>query len=239
MTHRSQIRDIFLALTFVMNGAVLLQADDAKPEPVTVPKILKVSHQIAIAESFPPNLYVKAIGEVPTGGYTNVKLERAIYVTPPKDGIQDYFLKAVPPSGPAIAVISQVESIDLWHDFPSWVKGIRMHGVKDGIVVIKFEQGSKPVRRRFTGGHVGDDFHPVSFEKALQAAIKKLNQALSEGGVKDASVTWKVVKTSGQIGGIADLNQITVTIVAERQPPWPRKKQPQKLRQQKKPAADK
>ena len=122
MNHRSQIRDIFLALTFVMNGAVLLQADDAKPEPVTVPKILKVSHQIAIAESFPPNLYVKAIGEVPTGGYTNVKLERAIYVTPPKDGIQDYFLKAVPPSGPAIAVISQVESIDLWHDVAANVR---------------------------------------------------------------------------------------------------------------------
>tara|TARA_R110002095_G_scaffold79018_2_gene67944 strand:- start:656 stop:1297 length:642 start_codon:yes stop_codon:yes gene_type:complete len=202
-----------------------LQADEAKSELVTISKILKVSHQIEIEESFPPNLYVKAIGEVPTGGYTNVKLERAVYVMPPKDGIQDYFLKAVPPSGPAITVISQVESIDLWHGFPGWVKGIRMHGAKDGIVVIKFEQDSKPVLRRFTGGHVGGIAHPASFEKALQAAIKKLNEALHEGGVMDASVKWSVVSTSGQIGGIADLNQITVTIAAKRQPPWPQKEE--------------
>ncbi|WP_339730941.1 hypothetical protein [uncultured Gimesia sp.] len=239
MNRLPQIRYVLLAMTLSLSSAIVLKADEAKSKPVTVSKILKVTHQIEIEESFPPNLYVKAIGEVPTGGYTNVKLERAIYVTPPKDGIQDYFLKAIPPSGPAITVISQVEAIDLWHGFPGWVKGIRMHGVKDGIVVIKFEPDQKPVRRRFTGGHVGDFAHPASFEKALQAAIKKLNEALYAGGVKDASVKWKVVKTSGQIGGIADLNQITVTIVAERQPAWPKKKQPQRIRQQKKPAVSK
>lgn len=234
MNRLPQIRYALLALTLIGNSATALKADEPKSKPVTVSKILKVTHQIEIQESFPPNLYVKAIGEVSTGGYTNVKLERAIYATPPKDGIQDYFLKAVPPSGPAITVISQVEAIDLWHGFPSWVKGIRVHGVKDGIVVIKFEQDQKPVRRRFTGGHVGGFAHPASFEKALQAAIKKLKVALSEGGAVDASVKWKVVKTSGQIGGIAELNQIIVTIVAERQPPWPKKKQPKKLQQQKK-----
>lgn len=233
MNRLLQIRYALLALTLIGNTATALKADEAKSKPVTVSKILKVSHQIEIEESFPPNLYVKAIGEVPTGGYTNVKLERAIYVTPPQDGIQDYFLKAVPPSGPAITVISQVEAIDLWHGFPSWVKGIRVHGVKDGTVVVKFEQDSKPVRRRFTGGHVGDFAHPASFEKALQAAIKKLKAALPEGGVADASVKWKVVKTSGQIGGIAELNQITVTIVSERQPAWSPKKQPNKRKQKK------
>ncbi|QDT40099.1 hypothetical protein Pan241w_01520 [Gimesia alba] len=235
MNQLSQIRYILLALAVVLNSAVLLQADDAKPTPVTVPKIIKVTNQVQT--SFPPNLVVQAVGEVPTGGYTDAKLIRAVYVQPPQDGIQDYFLKAVPPSGPAITVISQVKASDTWKNFPSWVKGIRVHGVGDGIVLIKFEQSKpkpRPVYRRFTGTS-----KEGSFEKALADAIAKLNQALSEGGVADASASWKVDSTSGQVGGIAGLNQISVSIVAERQPPWQRKKQPQKLRQQKKPAADK
>ena len=235
MNHLSQIRVTLLALTFVMNGAILLQADDAKRKPVTVRKILKVTHQIQT--SFPPNLAVQVVGEVPTGGYTDAKLIRAVYVQPPQDGIQDYFLNAVPPSGIATTVISQVKASDTWKGFPKWVKGIRVHGVDDGIVLIKFEQSKpkpRPVYRRFTGTS-----KEGSFEKALADAVAKLNQALSEGGVADASASWKVDSTSGQVGGIAGLNQIRVSIVAERQPPWPRKKQPSKLRQQKKPAADK
>tara|TARA_R110002111_G_scaffold262851_2_gene341818 strand:- start:12176 stop:12850 length:675 start_codon:yes stop_codon:yes gene_type:complete len=216
MNRLPQIRYALLALTLIGNSAAALKADEEKSKPVTVPKILKVTHQIP--KSHPHNLFVNVIGEVPTGGYTNAKLEKAVYVTPPKDGIQDYFLKAVPPSGPAITVISQVKSLDLWVGFPSWVKGIRVHGVDDGIVVVKFDP--EPVRRRFAGTS-----NAGSFEQALAAAVAKLNDALSEGKVADATATWKIIKTSGQVGGIAGLNQISVTIVAERQPAWPQKEE--------------
>ncbi|MFH1300259.1 MAG: hypothetical protein ABIK07_04295 [Planctomycetota bacterium] len=218
MNYLPQICSTLLAVTLVLNGAALLKADEEKSKPVTVPKILKVTHQIQT--SFPPNLVVQVIGEVPTGGYTDAKLERAVYVMPPKDGIQDYFLKAVPPTGLAITVISQVKASDTWKKFPSWVKGIRVHGVDDGIVLVKFDQGPKPALRRFTGTS-----KEGSFEKALAAAVASLNETLSEGGVADASATWKLVSTSGQVGGIAGLNQISVTIVAERQPSWPQKEE--------------
>ncbi|WP_299470006.1 hypothetical protein [uncultured Gimesia sp.] len=214
MNYLPQICSTLFAVTLVLNGAALLKADEEKSKPVTVPKILKVTHQIQT--SFPPNLVVQVLGEVPTGGYTDAKLERAVYVMPPKDGIQDYFLKAAPPTGLAITVISQVNASDTWKKFPSWVKGIRVHGIDDGIVVVKFDP--EPVRRRFAGTS-----NAGSFEQALAAAVAKLNNAVSEGKVADATATWKIIKTSGQVGGIAGLNQISVTIVAERQPPWPQK----------------
>ena len=226
-----QIRYALLALTLIGNSATTLKADEAKSKPVIVSKILRVSHEIQKSQT--PNLIVNVTGEVPTGGYTAARLLCIFNEQPPKDGIQAYILTAVPPSGPALTVISEVKASVTWKKLPSWMKGIRVHGVKEGIVVVKFEQ-TKPrfLHRRFSG--ISKE---GSFEKALAAAVAKLNQALPEGGIADASASWKVDSTSGQVGGIADLNQITVTISAERQPPWPKKKQPKKQRQQKKSAA--
>lgn len=231
MKYRSRTPFALLSLIAVSTLAAAAQAEDKKPAPVTVPKILKVTHQIQ--ESFPPNLVVQAVGQVPTGGYTDVKLERVHYVTPPEDGIQDYFLKAVPPAGPATTVISQVKAADTWKSIPEWVKGIRVSGIDKGIVVIMIKQKAeppKPVRRRFTGhaeaGIGASD--TVPFQQALAAAIYKMQQTLSEGGVTDATATWKLVNTSGEVGGIDGRNRITVTIVAERQPSWPQKKKAKK-----------
>lgn len=57
-------------------------------------------------------------------------------------------------------------------------------------------------------------------QKALNAALKELNDALGEGKVADASATWQLVSVSGNVGGIAGLNRLTVTIKATRQPAW-------------------
>ncbi|MFT3880585.1 MAG: hypothetical protein QM703_13090 [Gemmatales bacterium] len=57
-------------------------------------------------------------------------------------------------------------------------------------------------------------------QKALNAALKELNKALGEGKVADASATWKLATVSGNVGGIAGLNRLTVTIKATRQPAW-------------------
>ena len=111
---------------------------DKKPGPQTVKKILDVKY--AIQTINPPNLVVTAEGQVSTGGFDKdkVQLLRVIYAVPPADGIQDYFLVAVPPSGPVTQVISTVTATDTWKGYTKeapWLKGIRVHGIEDGIVV--------------------------------------------------------------------------------------------------------
>jgi hypothetical protein len=58
------------------------------------------------------------------------------------------------------------------------------------------------------------------FQKALNAAMKELGKALSEGGVADASASWKLDSVTGAVGGIAGLSRLTVTIKASRKPAW-------------------
>jgi hypothetical protein len=115
-------------------------ADKAKL--VTVKTILEVTY--AIQESEPPNLVVTAVGQVNSGEYKDVKLTRVKYTKPPKDGIQEYVLSAVPPSGAAIQVISKVTATDTWKAYKKeapWIKGIRVKGAGDGVVVKKFARG--------------------------------------------------------------------------------------------------
>jgi len=57
-------------------------------------------------------------------------------------------------------------------------------------------------------------------QKALNAALKELNDALSEGKVADASAKWTLASVTGNVGGIAGLNRLTVIIKATRQPAW-------------------
>jgi len=219
-----------------------LYAADPPVEPETVKKIKKVATQVLTTN--PPQLFVAVSGEVPSGGFTDVTLTRVSYRKPPEDGIQDYYLKAVPPTQPAIAVISEVKAQDRWVGMPFWVKGIRVHGIDDGVKVVKFEQKPeppKPVHRQFTGTAdaglgVGSS---IPFEQALASAVYELQLSLTEGDVKDATATWKLLTTSGKVGSIDNMNRITVTIVAERQPPWPKKKQPKKEQPQKKTKVDK
>ena len=78
---------------------------------------------------------VTAIGQVPTGGYTNVRLLRAIYPEWPMDGIQDYFLLATPPTELAAQVVAKVEADYRWEKLDDWLKGVRVHGADGGVVV--------------------------------------------------------------------------------------------------------
>jgi hypothetical protein len=106
-------------------------AGEEKPaEPITVPKI--VSAKLTVAKGA---LTVSAVGEVRTAGYTKPTLTRVTYIKQPDDGIQDYTFEAVPPDGLAAQVISEVKASDTWESVPDWVKGVRIHGVGDGVLV--------------------------------------------------------------------------------------------------------
>ena len=133
-------------LVGVVPSAGLAQAE--KPggkKPAQAPVVKKILEvQYAEQEIEPPNLVVTAVGQVPTAGYRDVQLVRVRYTTPPKDGIQDYYLRAMPPSGIAAQVISKVKASDTWKAYRKeapWIKGVRVHGVDGGVVVKMFSPG--------------------------------------------------------------------------------------------------
>lgn len=135
----------FLGVAAGPSPMVAEQKDGGKKsEPRIVKKILKV--EFAVETIDPPNLIVTVTGQVPTGGYdkNKVNLVRVAYVTPPADGIQDYVLFAVPPSGFATQVISEVKAGNRWKGYAKeapWIKGIRVHGADEGVVVQMLPKG--------------------------------------------------------------------------------------------------
>lgn len=111
-----------------------LHSRAAEPsESILAARITKA--ETAIQTSLPPNFVVTATAEFPTGGYSDFKLIRAVYVTPPSDGIQDYFFMATPPTGVVTQVITEGKATNSWKDYPAWVAGVRIHGTGDGILV--------------------------------------------------------------------------------------------------------
>jgi hypothetical protein len=118
-------------------GTVLMLGEavnsQEKPQPRLLTQIIDV--QLAVREKAPPELVVSVRAQTPTPEYTNVRLLRAAYKTPPEDGIQDYFLLATPPDGIVTQVLSRTAAQDVWSDFPKWLKGVRVHGVGDGVKV--------------------------------------------------------------------------------------------------------
>src|SRR5690606_25990055 len=78
-------------------------------------------------------LVITAVGEVPTAGYSQPTLVKVTYIKAPEDGMQDYYLMAVPPDGPSAQVISQIVARDTLPSVPAWMKGVRVHGVGEGV----------------------------------------------------------------------------------------------------------
>jgi hypothetical protein len=115
----------------VINLSFLSPAAEEKPEPKPVSKVLKVD-----VERNGGALLIKAVGQVPTGGYTAPTLMRVTYVKQPDDGIQDYQFTATPPAGPATQVLSKVVATDKWDGAGEWVKGVRVHGADGSAVAI-------------------------------------------------------------------------------------------------------
>lgn len=104
-----------------------------------VPEIVEVTFELQTTE--PPNLVVTAVGQVPSGGWTEVQLLRREYVRPPADGIWEYDLLAKPPEGFAAQVISKVKASHVWEQVDAAkLKGIRVYGLGEGIKTVKVGQ---------------------------------------------------------------------------------------------------
>jgi hypothetical protein len=108
--------------------------DEKKPMARVVKTILLVDYETE--ESNPPVLVVTAVGQVPTGGWTEAKLMRRTYKKPPADGIYEYDLTAVPPDGAATQVLSKVKATDRWKDPPRELKGFKVYGAGKGVKTV-------------------------------------------------------------------------------------------------------
>jgi hypothetical protein len=60
-------------------------------------------------------------------------------------------------------------------------------------------------------------------QAALDKALEQLDKALSEGGVRDATATWKVAAISGVRGTFKEGRTVKVAISATRNPRWEKK----------------
>jgi hypothetical protein len=130
----------FLSLACLLSlvAMPLVMAAEEKPKgpkPQLAKKINSVTYEFTKGDK--PEFVVTATTTVPTGGY-KAQLERVTYVKPPEDGIQDYNLYLTKPTGIVTQALVDLKVSDRWQTDAAgmaWVKGVRVHGVGDGIVV--------------------------------------------------------------------------------------------------------
>jgi hypothetical protein len=94
--------------------------------PNTMQLVLEITEvNLALLESFPPQLQITVFGTVPSTGWKNPVLIPYTYIQAPPDGIYDFDFGATPPEGVAAQVISPIRVSML---FPAdGVKGVRIH----------------------------------------------------------------------------------------------------------------
>jgi hypothetical protein len=85
-------------------------------------------------------LTINAVGQVPTGGWKDAKLTRKETKEAPKDGIYEYEMTAVRPTGIVTQLVSKVKATDKWENPPTDLKGIKVLGVGDGAKTVKVEK---------------------------------------------------------------------------------------------------
>ena len=132
-------------------------------------KILEVAEiELAVLESFPPKLRITASGTVPTGGWSNPKLDPYIYIQAPPDGIYDFNFVADPPEGVATQVISPIEAAFIMENLTSDVKGVRIHASQNSKTALLDDSG-QPDRQpnRFTLSDRDKTTRIVFFPQAL------------------------------------------------------------------------
>lgn len=131
-------------------------------------KILEVAEiALAVLESFPPKLSITASGTVPTGGWSNPKLDPYIYIQAPPDGIYDFDFVADPPEGAATQVISPIEAVYIRGNLTPDVKGVRIHASQNSKTAMLDTSQSDRHPNRFTLSNCDGRTRIVFFPQAL------------------------------------------------------------------------
>ncbi len=98
-----------------------------------------VSSDYSILKSNPPKLFVFAIGETPTLGWTKGQLIPWVYIVPPADGLLDMDFYGERPDGMELDAIGQLNATHIM-DMPAWVQGYRIHTANPLPFIMKFNE---------------------------------------------------------------------------------------------------
>ncbi|MCA9649345.1 MAG: hypothetical protein H6712_19875 [Myxococcales bacterium] len=128
-----------------LDGRPLLGTPAAVPQPWSLPSLPVLPPRdpvhvdvVELVDAMPVKTdrrrgSVTAIGKVPTGGYSDARLDQRIYIVDPGDDIIDFDFMARPPSGIATQVISEVFAS---HDIPlPDIAGVRIHAERNHITL--------------------------------------------------------------------------------------------------------
>jgi len=134
-------------------------------------KILEIVNvHISVLESFPPQLRIVASGNVPTESWSSPRLVPYIYIQPPSDGIYDFDFVADPPEGVVAQVISPINAVYIWKNFPEGLKGVRIHASQNSkTALLATTDPDQPDRQpnRFTLSDCDDRTRVVFFQKVF------------------------------------------------------------------------
>lgn len=85
-------------------------------------------HAFVAGDDEQPQLTVEAEALTATAGWSNIRLDPHIYITPPEDGVQDFDLVGDRPAGAAGEALTEVEAA--WEGpLDDWVIGVRIHAI--------------------------------------------------------------------------------------------------------------
>ena len=98
-----------------------------------VDRVLNV--QLAVEKVLPPNLLIRAVGEMYSGGWSNPRLEPYVYIVPPADGIYEFDFVVDVPAGPRTEPVEEVKTEYRWDAYPEdSVKGVRVYAKVNNVV---------------------------------------------------------------------------------------------------------
>lgn len=100
-----------------------------------VPSVKSVD--LVTLESFPPQIWIRVIGEAPNSGWSETGfLNQYLYFVPPADGIYEFDLLAFAPDDSAISnpVVTQIQASFLLTAIPDGFVGVKVYGKNDFII---------------------------------------------------------------------------------------------------------
>jgi len=104
---------------------------------------------LAVMNTTPKSVYIRASGFVPTSGWSDQKLSEYIYIQPPPDGIWDFDFTARPPEGLVLQVFIRIYVEHTWHGDIEAIKGVRIHSSTNQKVALL---AGAPTLQFFRGG---------------------------------------------------------------------------------------
>lgn len=104
-----------------------------------VPSVKSVD--LVTLESFPPQIWIRVVGEAPNSGWSETGfLNQYVYLLPPADGIYEFDLLAFSPDDSATSnpVVTKIEANFVINAIPDGFVGVKVYG-KNDFVFTKYD----------------------------------------------------------------------------------------------------